>query len=181
MRCPPGEVGRRVRRFPAKAEANVVRFNVAPRLGKGIDTSDSIQANGSEYDDHPRQRYPCGVFAGQLTLSALVWAGTVYALVRSRETILFRMRKASSGRRTLFAIALLLASILMLGLGMAVLARGGLSSEGLTSSGWAAITIFGAAFIALQSAALVPLMLNATRPVTTDDGRSSSNVDAKPL
>ena len=117
------------------------------------------------------------MFAGQVAFSALFWAATVVALVRCRGAMIARTARVSQGRRALLAVGLLLASIVCLGLGMAVLAHGGLTPDGFTLGGWIAITTAGAGFIALQTVALVPLMLNATRPVTTDDARSSSKVD----
>ena len=76
------------------------------------------------------------------------------------------------------ALGLLSASVVALGLGMAALAFGGSTPKGLTFGGWVAITLSGAAFVALQTFALVPLMLNATQPVTRDDARSSDKGDA---
>lgn len=95
--------------------------------------------------------------------------------------MLSRMVTVPQGRRALFAVGLLLLSVVVLACGMATLALGGLTPQGLTLAAWAAITVAGAAFVGLQSTALVPLLLNATRSVTSKDARSSDKVDDRRL
>lgn len=73
-------------------------------------------------------------------------------------------RAQTRSRRGIEAIGLLLASVIVLALTMVVLARGGMTRNGFSPLGWAVTTLAGAAFIALQTLALVPLVLNAVTP-----------------
>lgn len=117
------------------------------------------------------------MFLAQLAVSAVVWAFVVVRLVRDRDALTRRAAAQTSAVRARTAILKLAASILLLGLGMAALTKGGLTGRGLSWWGWPLITAVGAAFIVLQTGALVPLVLNAVRPVTRGDDRPSDTID----
>ena len=119
-----------------------------------------------------------GVFPAQLAVSAIVWAATIALLLRRREALLARMGGLSRGRRAGVALGLLAASVVALLLGMGALALGGLTPRGLSWWGWPLITLVGAAFVVLQTVALVPLGLNAAEPVTREGDGSSDSMDA---
>ena len=113
------------------------------------------------------------MFPVQLAVSALVWAALVVLLVRRRGALLARAARIPRARRVGAALLLLAGSIVLLGLGMAALGTGGLTPRGLTWWAWPLITLVGGAFVALQTAALVPLVLNAVEPVTPRGARAS--------
>lgn len=115
------------------------------------------------------------MFAVQLAVLIAIWAATVFVLGRRRESLLDRYRGVAPGRRVLLAVGFLLSSIVLLALGMAALAAGGLTPKGLTFWGWPLIAAVGSVFVLFQTLALVLLVLNA---VTRDDRRPSDKVDA---
>ncbi|RYG17369.1 hypothetical protein EON82_23955 [bacterium] len=115
------------------------------------------------------------MFFVQLALTVLVWAATIVVMVRRRDRMMAAARAQTRGRRSLEAIGLLLASTVVLALTMLVLARGGLTKDGFTPFGWAVTALAGAAFVALQTMALVPLVLNA---VTVDRAGSSDTEES---
>jgi hypothetical protein len=117
------------------------------------------------------------VFFAQLAVVVLVWAATIAVLVRRRERLIDASRAQSRRRRGMEAIGLLLASIIVLALTMVVLAQGGMTKGGFTPFGWLVTTLAGAAFISLQTLALVPLVLNA---VTPGSDSSSDRKESKP-
>lgn len=118
------------------------------------------------------------MFPAQLIASALVWAVVVFALAKRRPALFARMSEISRGRRVWVAVGLLAGSVALLAFGMGALAFGGLTPRGLTWWGWPTITAIGAAFVVLQTLALVPLLLNAVEPVTSRDPKASDTVDA---
>ena len=119
------------------------------------------------------------MFIGQLVASALVWAVVVFVLAKRRLMLFARMAELSRGRRAGLAAGLLVCSIGLLALGMGALAVGGLTPSGLTWWGWPTITAVGAAFVVLQTLALVPLVLNAAGSVTEKASGASDRVDAE--
>ncbi len=119
------------------------------------------------------------MFALQLSGSALVWGVLITWLVRSRDALIARSAALPRGHRTRRAIVGLLVSFVVLAFGMGVLPHGGLTGTALSWWGWPLVTLVGAAFVALQSLALVPLVLNAIEPVTRDPDRSSDTIDVE--
>jgi hypothetical protein len=117
------------------------------------------------------------MFPVQLALTLLLWAAAIAVLVRRRNRLMSASRAQSRSRRGMEAVGLLLASIVVLALTMVVLARGGMAKDGFTPFGWAVTTLAGAAFVTLQTLALVPLVLNA---VTTDGQGSSDRKESNP-
>lgn len=118
------------------------------------------------------------MFPAQLAVSAVVWAFVIVRLARGREALTSRAASLSPGARARSAILKMIASVAVLALGMAALAHGGLTPGGLTWWGWPLITLVGAAFIVLQTGALVPLVLNAVQPVTRGGDESSDTMDS---
>ena len=80
-------------------------------------------------------------------------------------------------RLFVFDYALRLLRVLLLLALMGGLANGGLTRDGLVWWGWLLVTFLGAAFVALQTIGLVPLVLNAASPVTHEADGSSDRLD----
>ena len=115
------------------------------------------------------------MFVAQLALAVIVWSGVVFGLFRRRDALFEASRRLSRGARARQAILRLFGSLLAIGLALALLSQGGLTPRGFTFAGWIETTALGAGFIALQTTALVPLVLNA---VTREAPDSSDTVDA---
>ncbi len=114
------------------------------------------------------------MFVAQLFASILVWGGVIWALQRRRKALIDRFKPVPRGRRAASAVSLLLSSIAVLVLMMGALAGGGMVAGRFVWWGWIAATLGGAVFVALQTLALVPLVLNA---VTREGDGSSDRLD----